>query len=73
MHLSEEIKLKKLKKNVLIHRNHQTVNQNSIPRENIFFTKRKKETIFNIESGENLLPADKHYKNDKESPLGRKK
>lgn len=41
MHLSEEIK-----KIVLIHRNHQTINQNSIPRENIFFTKRKKRDYF---------------------------
>ena len=30
------------KKIVLIHRNHKTVNQNSIPRKNFFFTERKK-------------------------------
>lgn len=42
-------------------------------RKYLLYKKKKKKTIFNIESGENLLPADKHYKNDKESPSGRKK
>lgn len=70
MCLSEEIKLKK--KNCI---NSQKPSELYTKKKFLLYRKKKKKktTIFNIESGENLLPADKHFKNDKESPSGREK